>query len=296
MSSSRTGNFITKYGISNLIRSWSSAEKAKISTWILDKNLSGECPAIDLPQIDEIRNSKPLTISEKIDRFLRMLDKEGYRPGGRLPWHPTASQSDELLEPIHRIMLWTEAESYEEFYAFRDVLMQAGIIVKNHWCQLAYNGFRRMEQLRSVNAESVQAFVAMWFSEETASAFRDGIRLAIMDAGFEPLRIDSKEHNNKIDDEIIAEIKRSKFVVADFTCGISQCEGSKVAIVRGGVYYEAGFAQGLGIPVIWTVRADQMSEVHFDTRQYNHITWHDPAELREKLRNRIAAVIGRRQQ
>ena len=89
------------------------------------------------------------------------------------------------------------------------------------------------------------------------------------------MRIDSKEHSNKIDDEIIAEIRRSRFVVADFT--------SEEDKPRGGVYYEAGFAMGLNIPVIWTCRADMIGNVHFDTRQFNHITWDDPEDLRVKL-------------
>ena len=55
---------------------------------------------------------------------------------------------------------------------------------------------------------------------------------------------------NSIDDEIIAEIRRSWFVVADFTCGTVPHEGKEVAIPRGGVYYEAGFAQGLNVPLI----------------------------------------------
>ena len=89
-----------------------------------------------------------------------------------------------------------------------------------------------------------------------------------------PVRIDQQEHNNKIDDEIIAEIRRSRFVVADFT------QGEKGA--RGGVYYEAGFAQGLGIEVIFTCRKDVLdnNDIHFDTRQYNHIGWETPEELR----------------
>ena len=60
----------------------------------------------------------------------------------------------------------------------------------------------------------------------------------------------------------------------------------------GGVYYEAGFAHGLDIPVIFCCRKDVLEKVHFDTRQYNHIVWEKPEELREKLANRIAAVIG----
>lgn len=72
--------------------------------------------------------------------------------------------------------------------------------------------------------------------------------------------------------------------MADFTHG----DGG----VRGGVYFEAGFALGLNIPVIYMCKDDQIDNVHFDTRQYNHILWKDAKELKEKLSNRISATIG----
>jgi len=48
---------------------------------------------------------------------------------------------------------------------------------------------------------------------------------------------------------------------------------------------------GLGIPVIWTCREDHKKNLHFDTRQYNHIFWADEADLFEKLGQRIEATI-----
>ena len=93
------------------------------------------------------------------------------------------------------------------------------------------------------------------------------------------MRVDGIEHNEKIDDLIIAEIKRSGLVVADFTEH------------RPNVYFEAGFARGLGLPVIWTCHEDHISAAHFDTRQFNHIVWKDPDDLQERLRLRILATI-----
>ena len=124
----------------------------------------------------------------------------------------------------------------------------------------------------------------MWFDGSMNEAWDDGIAPAVHDAGYEPVRIDRVEHVNKIDDEIIAEIRRARFVIADFTHGDTGA--------RGGVYYEAGFAHGLGIPVIFTCRKDRLGEVHFDTRQYNHIVWETPEELQDQLVKRIAAVLG----
>lgn len=123
----------------------------------------------------------------------------------------------------------------------------------------------------------------MWFDPSMTETYLQGIKLAIEDdTGYRSIRIDRSEFNEKIDDRIIAEIKESRFVVADFT------------EQRGGVYFEAGFAMGLGLPVIWLCRKDQIEKVHFDTRQYNHIVWETPSELREKLAIRIRATIGLR--
>ena len=124
----------------------------------------------------------------------------------------------------------------------------------------------------------------MWFDGVMKDVQEEGLLPAIRDAGYAPILINRKEHVNKIDDEIIAEIRRSRFIVADFTHGD---DGA-----RGGVYYEAGFAHGLGIPVIFTCRKNVFEKVHFDTRQYNHIVWETPKELRDSLANRIAAVVG----
>jgi nucleoside 2-deoxyribosyltransferase len=81
----------------------------------------------------------------------------------------------------------------------------------------------------------------------------------------------------------MAHIRRSRFVVADFT-------GQ-----RGGVYFEAGFALGLGHPVIWTVRSDDLTAVHFDNRQYNFLQWKDDNldDLCQRLQYRIEATVGR---
>lgn len=117
---------------------------------------------------------------------------------------------------------------------------------------------------------------AMWFSEETRAAYEVGIEPAILRAGFTPSRIDRKEHNNEIPDEIISEIRNSEFMVADFT-------GQ-----RAGVYYEAGFAMGLGRRVIWCCRDDDIDKLHFDTNHRNHIKWRTPQELGERLYTRIS--------
>jgi len=161
-------------------------------------------------------------------------------------------------------------------------------------------GWKRLDEIKTARVTSTTGFVAMWFTHRMQSIYDHGIKAAIEDAGFECRRIDTVQHNNKICDEIIAEIRKSRFVVADFTAGqcdkCAKCEYAKdcreKVRPRGGVYFEAGFALGLGIDVIWTVHKAQIDSVHFDTRQYNHITYDTADELRFKLKNRILATIG----
>jgi hypothetical protein len=125
-----------------------------------------------------------------------------------------------------------------------------------------------------------RCFVAMSFHESLTPAFENGIKPAIeVDCGFSAYRVDQSEHNDQITDKIIGGILSSQFLVADFT-------GQ-----RQGVYFEAGYAKGLGRPVIWACHADEANLLHFDTRQYNHVLWKTPAELRVKLTDRIRATI-----
>jgi hypothetical protein len=144
------------------------------------------------------------------------------------------------------------------------------------------DGWAYLENLKKVGSDREQGFVAMWFDSDMQKIYDETIAPAIVDAGYKPHRVDQREHNDKIDDEIIAQIKRSRFIVADFTGH------------RGGVYYEAGFAKGLGLEVVWTCREDDIDNLHFDIRQYNCILWENGKleEFRRKLSNRLESVLG----
>ena len=78
-------------------------------------------------------------------------------------------------------------------------------------------GWERLEEIKRSGRSSNRAFVAMWFDKSTDDLYNAAIKPAILKAGYDPLRIDRLEHVNRIDDEIIGQIKRSRFMVADFT-------------------------------------------------------------------------------
>ena len=61
---------------------------------------------------------------------------------------------------------------------------------------------------------------------------------------------------------------------------------------KAGVYFEAGFALGLGLTVIPTCHVDEIGRLHFDIKHLNTLPWRAPEELAEGLTRRIKAVVG----
>lgn len=124
-----------------------------------------------------------------------------------------------------------------------------------------------------------RGFIAMSFAEEYEDAFTHGIYPALDSLEIKAIRVDREEFNEKICDRIVNDIGDCGFLVAE------------VSGHRQGVYFEAGLAMGQGKPVIFCCRTDQLGDAHFDTRQYPHIVWSTPAELQDRLRDRVLATI-----
>ncbi len=148
---------------------------------------------------------------------------------------------------------------------------------------LTMRGWERLEEIRRQGRASTRCFVAMWFHESMNKIYEQAIAPAVIQAGYEPLRIDKLEHVNRIDDEIIGQIRRSRFMVADFT-------GQ-----RHGVYFEAGLMQGIGRTVVWMCRKEYLTKdggLHFDIRQFNFLAYDSTEEAKKRLYDRILALEG----
>ena len=255
-------------------------QKVRLTTWLISQKLRGDPqPIITKQVIDSIKDKPALPVHERAHRLLHFIARRIEAVGSSTAFGP-----EDLAA-----YAWSESTEWGEIVYCFDYLLAEGLVRGDntsrviHDCDVTVAGYRHIA-LQAANVDSAKVFVAMWFHESMAKAYEDGVAPGIKDAGFNPIRIDRKDHINKIEDEIIAEIRQSRFLVADFTHGDY---GS-----RGGVYYEAGFAHGLNLPVIFTCHQDSMKTLHFDTAHYSHIVWTEPRELREKLRNRILAVIG----
>ena len=275
------GGYKLAGGVKPFLENMGLAEKSRLTTWLVDQRIRG----VDQPEVTEavvrrIRARRPLQVHERADRLLRFIASVTDVVGDY------AEISPDSCDPA---CAWSESTDWQEVHYFLRYLvnngcLEAGTLEHNMFKGWAtVDGHSRIAE-QEVNLDSVQAFVAMWFDKSMNEAYRVGIEPGIRESGYRALRIDREEYVDKIDDRIVAEIRRSRFLVADFTQG----KGG----ARGGVYYEAGFAYGLGIPVFYTCHADLVEYLHLDTRQYNHILWKTPDELRESLRNRIRRVLG----
>ncbi len=273
-------------------RSLASVTKVKVISWIIDRHRAGEiAPLVTTMTFDEVAKRPNLTYDQRVERLFLMLKSMNFGLSSTI--RTTGVVDGQYLQTMGRLQAWLELPPTDTLPFLSTVVGEGLLSHDGNAFRITADGMRRVDRLSSLSVESSQVFVAMWFSAEMNDPYDLGFEPAIIDCGYRALRIDKKEHSNKIDDEIISEIRRSRFLVADFTCQLIDTASGPVGVPRGGVYYEAGFAQGLNIDVIWTVRADCIQHVHFDTRQYAHIVWDDPADLRAKLRNRIGAVIGR---
>jgi hypothetical protein len=195
--------------------------RAKIGFWTRDQNDLGEFPVVSSYTADIVENIPDKTVMERAERLLRFGIKRQKDLGGTFT----------LLAPSAAGITHSRSET--------DVLALAHLLYERGWLRDKYaEGYAQVSPQGFIHAseqnvtESVNGFIAMWFDKTMNSARQDGFEPAIRDAGYTPVIVSGVEHINKIDDEIISQIRKSKFLVADFTGH------------RGGVYFEAGFAMG----------------------------------------------------
>lgn len=152
--------------------------------------------------------------------------------------------------------------------------------------RLTLTGWGVYEDLRRGQTSNCYAFIAMQFGQSDLDAVvNDCFRPAVSATGFELKRLDDSQPAGLIDDRLRVEIRQSRFLLADLT------HHNK------GAYWEAGFAEGLGKPVIYLCRKDVFEDksqgTHFDTNHHLTVVW-DPSNLSEaaeKLKATIRATL-----
>ncbi len=137
----------------------------------------------------------------------------------------------------------------------------------------------------------MRCFIASAFGHDDVDTVYDQCVIPVLQKlGLTPLRVDRIEHNENIDKKIFELLDSSDIAIADIT------------YARPSVYYEAGYAAGKELPVIYIVRGDHFRtrdddpyghfRVHFDLQMKNIIPWKDPDQaFLKKLEARLKVVL-----
>jgi len=148
---------------------------------------------------------------------------------------------------------------------------------------LTFKGWRYFDQLNRGAASSRKAFMAMKYGDSTLDLCVDRARDAVEKTGFTLHRLDDVPKAGLIDDRLRVDIRTSRFLIADLTHE------------NAGAYWEAGFAEGLGKPVIYTCEKSKFdtAKTHFNTNHHLTVPWSadDLPSFEEALKATIRATL-----
>jgi hypothetical protein len=145
---------------------------------------------------------------------------------------------------------------------------------------LTFEGWSKYETFKNVRQQSRDAFMAMKFGDpEVDEALALCFKPAVERAGFRLKPLNEAQPAGLIDDQMRVALRSARFVIADLTHASN------------GAYWEAGFAEGLGRPVIYTCRKSdwEQEKTHFDTNHLGTIIW-DPDQY-DDAANRLTAMV-----
>jgi len=226
----------------------------------------------------------PQTINDKLDALLKSYaDLILSEFNNRYDSVIKANQFPFLIADV-------AAKDIIEVYGLNNILGDIDYVATSQDGQhvrIKAKGWLHYDELHKIHDSGNSAFIAMWFDACTEK-YRDSAIAAVKYCGFKPSIVDQKEFNGFIMEQVISLIRDSRLVVADFTCRPEIGNGNKKveAGVRGGVYWEAGMAYGMGKPVIQTCEKNEEARrrIHFDLAQYNTIFW-ESNELSTNIRD-----------
>jgi hypothetical protein len=239
------------------------------------------------------------------DRFLNLADPfDGSRGVFAYPRHVHAIPEDATSDEKYRIFKEQSAKEFESAKAAAQdaeknalrriyVLERLGLLkiydievnsvvsllkkdAKEQWVRITPAGEELCQRIQSgrlliVRPDSVKRttiFVACAFGQATIDQlYSTVLEPTCKSLGYRPVRVDLSEPATTITDAILQGIQKAACIIADLTHA------------RPSVYFEVGFAQGLGVPSVMTCREDHYrgmgdsERVHFDLEQYKISFW-----------------------
>jgi hypothetical protein len=205
----------------------------------------------------------PPTPGEQAVNIIRHFGNEVMRTGLPVP-NPPASFHARIGAPNRHFALRVVnqlADSGMLLIARRDHL---GTIGEPDGVDLSLEGWERFEAEKRGQLAGSYGFMALKFDDPELDAFqRDVIKPAVASLGYALEDMRDAARAGLIDNLMRARIRDAAFLLVDLT------HGNK------GAYWEAGYAEGLGKPVLYLCKQEVFDTdgTHFDTNHCTTVTW-----------------------
>lgn len=147
--------------------------------------------------------------------------------------------------------------------------------------QLTLKGWNLYDELMRTKSDSQMGFMAFQFEDnDIKSLYTDIYKPAAEEVGFNLHSLIDDHKSGLIDEKLKVELRRAAFVIAEISTRNSN------------VLWEAGFAEALGKPVIYSCRSENWEDVKkytFDTNHMYTIIWNKDArdKAAERLKNTL---------
>ncbi|AIQ60828.1 hypothetical protein [Paenibacillus borealis] len=232
-----------------------------VSAYIREKTDCGERVTLSAGDLDSIVNSPaiPVTLEDKGNRLLQYLYRHSEGPGEPVVIQPLSSSYNLTYSPnLQELVYLIEKLRSEE------LLIREGMTFK-----LTAQGWGEAAAITG-GKKIKQCVVLLPNEEELRTEWLEKLLPKIEQYGYLPrvLAQASEEYS-------LTPIADSKLIIADVT-------GQSPA-----VYFAAGYALGLNIPVVWTVKSEDADKLWVHLQEIRPLVW-DTAEdlvilLQQKL-------------
>jgi len=261
---------------------------AVLSHWIRTKHESisadeagrREVILLDGALVDGIIKRPAPSPAEQADNIVRWLGENIEGPGERVRVAPSTHQAIMGAQTPNGFALVIR-------YLFDDKTLIGDLCRGEPGeanAMLSFKGWGYYEELKRRAVDSRKAFMAMQYGEtDLDKVVEEVFKPAVTQTGFDLVRLDEAPRAGLIDDRLRVEIQTSRFLIVDLTHQ------------NRGAYWEAGYAEGLGKPVVYTCEKQKFEEgkTHFDTNHHLTVPWDpaNPQEAGEELKATIRATL-----
>ena len=193
----------------------------RLSGWVREQNAAGVVPVPITPErAGRVAQMRMPLLRDRASRVLAIIARKW--PGF------DASFALDFIARDLEVLGSSYSSDHQEAIRLIEILNYDGYFRPNGMgFALSVKGLLTAEAL-GASGSGAQGFVAMWFDASTNEAWLSGFEPGIKAAGYHPVRLDREDYVGGVTDEIMTQIRRSRFVVVDYTGH------------RNSVYFEAG--------------------------------------------------------